>query len=81
VRADLGEPPLGELGMPLVEGARDRELEDAVPEELEPLVRERPVRRPRRMGEDTVGTPTRQFVDQACEGPRVGLESAAIGAM
>ena len=53
VRADLREPPLGEVGMSVVEGARDRELEHAVAEELEPLVRERPVGRPGRVREDT----------------------------
>ena len=39
VRAHLREPPLREVGMPRVERVRDRELEDAVAEELEPLVR------------------------------------------
>src|SRR5579862_851685 len=34
----LGQPPFGEVGMPLVERVRDRELEDAVAEEFEPLV-------------------------------------------
>jgi hypothetical protein len=38
VRADLRQPPLGEVGEPRVDLVRDRELEDAVAEELEPLV-------------------------------------------
>src|SRR5581483_5981785 len=39
VRADLREPSLGEVWMPRVERVRDRELEHAVAEELEALVR------------------------------------------
>jgi hypothetical protein len=38
VRADLRQPPFGEIGEPRVDLVRDRELEDAVAEELEPLV-------------------------------------------
>src|SRR5581483_6804752 len=51
VRADLRQPPLRELGEAVVQVARDGELEDAVAEELEPLVRGRPVRRPGRVRE------------------------------
>src|SRR5207237_7060941 len=43
VRADLRQPSLREVGMSVVESARDRELEDAVAEELEPLVGPRPI--------------------------------------
>src|SRR5436190_16131592 len=59
VRADLREPSLAEVRVALVQFARDRELEDAVPEELEPLVRRR-----------AVGRPGRVRVDLLC--PRVG---------
>ena len=46
---------------------RDRELEDAVAEELEPLVRGATVGRPRRMGEDRLGELRRELVDQLRE--------------
>ena len=51
VRAHLREPPLGEVGVARVKLVRDRELEHAVAEKLEPLVGLRPVQRPRRVGE------------------------------
>jgi hypothetical protein len=54
VRPNLGEPPLGELGILFVERPRDRELEDAVSEELEALVRRRAVRRPGAVREDVL---------------------------
>jgi hypothetical protein len=38
VRPDLGQPPFGRVREAVVELLRDRELEDAVPEELQPLV-------------------------------------------
>jgi hypothetical protein len=38
VRPDLGQLPLGEVRVPLVELARDGKLEDAVTQELEALV-------------------------------------------
>ena len=50
--------------MLLVERARDRELEHAVTEELEPLVGQRPVRRPGGVREDVVGALRRELVDQ-----------------
>jgi hypothetical protein len=46
---------------------RDRELEDAVTEELEPLVGGAAVARPRRVGEDRVGELRRERVDQLRE--------------
>lgn len=52
MRADLREPPLGGIGEAVEHRPRDRQLEDAVPEELEALVRLRAVLGPRRMGED-----------------------------
>jgi hypothetical protein len=67
VRADLGEPALREVGKPLVEGARDGELEDAVAEELEPLVRGGAVGRPRGVGEDRLQALRRERLDQALE--------------
>ena len=67
VRADLREPPLREVGVARVELVRDRELEHAVAEELEPLVRLRPVGRPRRVRERDRRPLGRQRVDQRRE--------------
>ena len=38
VRSDLRQPSLGEVGKPRIDLVRDRQLEDTVAEELEPLV-------------------------------------------
>jgi hypothetical protein len=46
---------------------RDRELEDAVAEELEPLVRRATFARPRGMGEDGLRQLRRERVDQLRE--------------
>jgi hypothetical protein len=46
---------------------RDRQLEDAVAEELEPLVGGATVARPRRVGEDRLGELRRELVDQLRE--------------
>ena len=67
VRADLREPPLGEPGVAVVELVRDRELEDAVAEELEALVRLDSVARPRRVRERNCRPVGRQRVDQRRE--------------
>jgi hypothetical protein len=53
--------------MPRVERVRNRKLEDAVAEELEPLVRGATVGRPRRMGEDRLGELRGELVDQMRE--------------
>jgi hypothetical protein len=74
VGADLREPALREVGEALVERARDRELEDAVAEELEPLVRGGAVVGPRRVGEDRLQALRRERVDQALE-----LRSSVVG--
>jgi hypothetical protein len=50
-----------------VQRMRDRELEDAVAEELEPLVRGATVARPRRMGKDVLRQLRRERVDQVRE--------------
>ena len=67
VRAHLGELPLGEVRMARVQRMRNRELEDAVAEELEPLVRGATVVRPRRVGEDVPRQLRRERVDQLRE--------------
>jgi hypothetical protein len=74
VGADLREPALREVGEPLVERACNRELEDAVAEELQPLVRRGAVVRPRRVGEDRLQALRRERVDQALE-----LRSSVVG--
>ena len=67
MRPDLREMALVEVGVPLVELPRDRQLEDTVPEELEPLVGRRAVRRPRRVREDVLQALGRELVDQSVE--------------
>ena len=72
MRADLREPPLRELGVARVELVRDRELEHAVAEELEALVRLRPLGRPRRVRERDRRPFGRKRVDQLREVLAVG---------
>jgi hypothetical protein len=67
VRPDLRELPLAEVGVPLVELPGDRELEDAVAQELEALVGRRAVRRPRRVCEYVLQALGREFEDQSVE--------------
>jgi hypothetical protein len=67
VRADLREPALGGVAEAVEDGTRDRQLEDAVAEELEALVGQGPVVGPRRVGEDLLETGVRQLRDQAAE--------------
>src|SRR5581483_4190803 len=67
VRADLRHPPFVELGELVEERARDRELEHRVAEELEALVRLRPVGGPARVREDGRDPFRRQRRDQLRE--------------
>jgi hypothetical protein len=67
VRSDLGETALGGIAEAVEDCPRDRELEDAVAQELEPLVRGRSVVGPRRMREDLLEPVSRQLCDQAAE--------------
>jgi hypothetical protein len=53
--------------MPRVERVCDGELEDAVAEELEPLVRRRALARPRGVREDDLRQLRREVVDQLRE--------------
>ena len=76
VRADLRHPPLAEVRVAVVERARDRELEHAVAEELEPLVRGRPVGSPGRVGEDGLGALRRQLARSAAGARAAGLPAA-----
>ena len=78
VRADLREPSLREVGVALVKRARDGELEDAVAEDLQPLVRRRAVVRPGAVREDRPGALVGQLADQAAE--LAGPDAASPGA-
>ena len=66
--------PSVKSGIPVVELPRDRELEHAVAEELQPLVRGRAVRRPRRVREDMLQPVGRELVDQSLEALRYWCE-------
>jgi hypothetical protein len=80
VRADLRQPALRQLRIAVVERAGDRQLEDAVAEELEPLVRGRPIGRPRRMRERVVDPLRGQLLDQPYESASVAGRRLATGA-
>src|SRR4029077_12372068 len=67
VGAHLGELPLGEVGMRVVQRVRTRQLEHAVAEELEPLVRRAALARPRRVREHGLRQLRRERVDQLDE--------------
>ena len=67
VRANLREPSLGCVAEAVEDGARDRQLENAVAEELEPLVRLGTVLRPGRVLEDLLEPCRGQLGDQAAE--------------
>ena len=67
MRADLGEPPFRCVSEAIEHSARDRELEDAVAQELEPLVRGGAVLRPRGVLEDLLQPVRRQLADQPAE--------------
>jgi hypothetical protein len=74
VRTDLREPALGRLAETVEDRSRDGELEDAVAEELEPLVRRGAVVRPGGVGEDLLEAGLWELGDQAAE-----LERAVDG--
>ena len=81
MRADLREPSLGRVAEAVEDRPSDGELEDAVAEELEPLVRLRAVLRPRRVGEDLLEPGGRQLGNQTAElGRAVLLERLSPGA-
>ena len=65
--ADLGEPPFRRIREPVEDGPRNRELEDAVAQELETLVGRGPLVRPRSMREDEVEARGRKRRDQPAE--------------
>ena len=67
VRPDLRQLPLREVGVPLVELPRNRQLENAVAQELEALVGGRTIRRPGRVREDVLEPLRRELEDQSVE--------------
>jgi hypothetical protein len=67
MRTDLREPPLRGFGEAVEDGARDRELEDAVAQELEPFVRGCTIVGPGRVREDLREPGCRKLCDQAAE--------------
>jgi hypothetical protein len=79
VRADLGQPPLGEVREAIVERPRDGQLEDAVAEELEPLVGGGAVRSPGGMSEDVLDPLDRKPVDQPPELRGIARARSATG--
>jgi hypothetical protein len=72
VGADLREPALGRLAEPVEDRTRDRELEDAVAQELEPLVRRGAVVGPGGVREDLLEARLRQLRDEAAQLVRAG---------
>ena len=64
---NLREPPLRRILEAVEDCARDRELEDAIPQKLEPLVRLGAVLRPGRVREDLLAPFLRQLGDQTPE--------------
>ena len=75
VRADFREAAFRGVAETVEDGTRDCELENAVPEELEALVRLGSVLRPGRVSEDLVESGPRKLGDQAAElmGPFSGV--------
>ena len=67
VRAQPSQLPLREVRVLLEQRPRDRKLEDAVPQELQPLVGLAPLRRPGGMREDLREPLRRELVDQPLE--------------
>jgi hypothetical protein len=70
---DLRQAALRRGAEAIEHGTRDRELEDAVAEEFEALVRRRAVVRPRGVLEHLLEPVGRQLVDQAAELGRPGV--------
>ena len=67
MRADLRKPPLGGLAEAVVHGSRDRELEHAVAEELEPLVGRGTIVRPGGVREDLLEAGLGKRVDETAQ--------------
>jgi hypothetical protein len=78
--ADLGQSTFRGVWKTIEHRPCDRELEHAVAEELEALVRLRAVFRPRRVREDLLEASDGKLVDQAAELVRPGFVSLSLGA-
>jgi hypothetical protein len=76
VRTNLRETALGGGAEPVENGARDRELENAVAEELEPLVRRGAVLDPRGVRKDLREALRGELGDQPAELVRPGFDGA-----
>ncbi len=72
MRANLRETPFGRAVEPVVDRARDRELEDAVAEELQALVRVGAIVGPGGVREDLPELLGRELRDKATELERPG---------
>jgi hypothetical protein len=79
VGADLRQPALGEVRIAVVELPGDGELEDAVAQELQALVRRSTVGSPGRVGEDVRETLLGERFDQPGKWADTGF-SGATGA-
>lgn len=80
MRAHLRQPALRRVGEAVEDRTGDRELENAVAEELQPLVRRRAVFRPRGVREDLLEPVVRELGDEAAELARPALRVATPGA-
>jgi hypothetical protein len=78
--ADLGQTTFRSVWKAIEHRPRDRELEHAVAEELEPLVRLRAILRPRSVREDLPEQSGGKLVDQAAELVGPGLLDVSPGA-
>ena len=76
MRPNLRQPPFRRSGEAVEHRARDRELEDAVAEELEPLVRLGAILGPRSMREHLLEPVFRQLPDQSAELVRPGVSTS-----
>jgi hypothetical protein len=76
VRPNLREPAFGRSWEAIEDGARDRKLEDAVAQELEPLVRVGAILDPRGVGEYLLEPVGGKLRDQAAE---LGRPCAYVG--
>ncbi|CAN5632446.1 hypothetical protein BH20ACT14_BH20ACT14_18250 [soil metagenome] len=74
---NLREPPLGRILEAIEDGACDGELEDAVPQELEPFIRLRAILCPGRVREYLLGPVVRKLGDQT---PELGRPSYLVRA-
>jgi hypothetical protein len=80
LRPELGQPSRAELGEARIDVRRDREAQDAVPQEREPLVRLGPLVDPRRVREGLVREFVGQLIEEGSEGVGLRAQDGAQGA-